>query len=117
MTAAKPKAEEPQEAASVDPAMQALLDKVAELTATVEELKAAPPPPAPTAPTILYGPTPPDVARKAVLARRSKKPKTYRALRDGTDLSQGYIKAGEVFSTCQPQGSWMELVEGDAAEG
>jgi hypothetical protein len=52
-----------------------------------------------------------DEASKAVLAARSPKPKTYRALMDGTDLAQGFIPAGTIFTTTQPQGSWMELIE------
>lgn len=52
-----------------------------------------------------------DEASKAVLAARSPKPKTYRALMNGTDLAQGFIPAGTIFTTTQPQGSWMELIE------
>jgi len=50
-------------------------------------------------------------ASEAVIAARSDKPKTYRALQAGTDLTQGYIPEGTVFTTTQPQGSWMEPVE------
>jgi hypothetical protein len=58
-------------------------------------------------------------ASKAVLAARSPTPKTYRALMDGTDVAQGFIPAGTIFTTTQPQGSWMELIEdgSDNAQG
>ena len=51
------------------------------------------------------------------LSRRSKEPKTYRALTAGTDYRQGFIPAGKVFTTDMPQGEWMEEVGGKEAEG
>lgn len=53
-------------------------------------------------------------ASAAVKAARSKTPKTYRALQNGTDLTQGFIPEGTVFTTTQPQGSWMEPVDAAA---
>lgn len=41
----------------------------------------------------------------------SKKAKTYRALEVGTDWKQGIIMQGEVFTTTQPKGTWMEEVK------
>ena len=56
-------------------------------------------------------------ARETILSRRSKEPKTYRALTAGTDYRQGFIPAGKVFTTDMPQGEWMEEVGGKEAEG
>ncbi len=39
-------------------------------------------------------------------------PKTYKALADGY-VDSIYIKAGEVFTTSAPKGSWMEEVKED----
>lgn len=57
------------------------------------------------------GPVPPKEAREAVLAAHSEEPKTYLALQNGIDHKQGFIKEGQKFTTTQPQGEWMELVE------
>jgi hypothetical protein len=82
--------------------------EIARLTAEVKALKAAQPA-APAARVVAA--LPPAEARKKVLAAFNKKPKTYRALQNGTDFVQGFIPEGAVFTTTQPQGSWMELVE------
>jgi hypothetical protein len=79
-------------------------EKIAALEAKIEALLAA------QAPKRVVAALPPEEAIAAVLAARGE-PKTYRALMDGTDIKQGVVKAGEVFTTTQPQGSWMELVE------
>jgi len=90
--------------AAQDAELAALKAQIETLTAMV----AAQPKPKPFA--VLNN----DEASKAVIAARSKEPKTYRALMDGTDLTQGFIPAGTIFTTTQPKGSWMEPV--DAAE-
>jgi uncharacterized coiled-coil protein SlyX len=53
----------------------------------------------------------PKEGRKTILAGHSKKPKTYRALENGTDFKQGFIARGTIFTTTQPQGEWMEEVK------
>lgn len=59
----------------------------------------------------ITGAVPPEKAREEVLAARSEEPKTYRALENGTDLKQGFVPKGAIFTTTQPKGSWMEPVE------
>ena len=86
-------------------ALKALVEQQGEMIAKLAAATAAPKPAA------NIGVIDNKEASKLVEAARSKKPKTYRALQDGTDLKQGFIRAGTVFSTTQPQGSWMELVE------
>jgi hypothetical protein len=84
--------------------IEALKAQIEELTKLVASQQPAP------APKRVVAAVPPEEARAAVLAARGE-PKTYLALMDGTDIKQGVVKAGEVFTTTQPQGSWMELVE------
>ena len=57
------------------------------------------------------GPRPLAQAKKEIEAAHSKEPKTYLALQNGVDFKQGFIPEGKKFTTTQPQGSWMELVE------
>lgn len=57
------------------------------------------------------GPRPKAQAKAEVEAAHSKKVKTYIAVQNGTDFKQGFIPVGTVFSTTQPQGSWMEAVD------
>lgn len=83
---------------------------VAELEAQIEELKKLVGPSGKRGFKI-NGPRPVDEARKAILATRTGKPKTYRATQAGTDYKQGFIPAGKVFTTDMPQGSWMEEVK------
>jgi hypothetical protein len=103
--------------AATDAAKAAAEPAVADQSAEIEALKAkiaALEAAKPAAPVTTLAAINNDAASAAVLAARGKEPKTYRALADGTDINQGIIKEGEVFSTTQPQGSWMELI--DAAE-
>lgn len=55
-------------------------------------------------------PRPPEQAKKEIEAEHGE-PKTYIARSAGTDHKQGFIAEGQRFTTTQPQGSWMELVE------
>lgn len=87
--------------------MAQMSEQMAAITAALAANGAAPA--AKTKPTL--GIINNDEASKAVLAARAKEPKTYRATQDGTDLTQGFIPAGTVFTTTQPKGSWMEPVE------
>lgn len=89
-------------------ALKAQVELMAEQKAAMTAAMSAPAAPArKAAPLVVDN----DEAAKAVLAARSDTPKTYRALQDGTDITQGFIPVGTVFSTTQPPGSWMEEVE------
>ena len=90
--------------------MAAMQEQMAGITAALAKSAKAPQTSAPVAAPAI-GAIPNEEASKAVLAARSKEAKTYRALQEGTDINQGVIPAGALFSTTQPQGSWMELVE------
>lgn len=105
---------QPAKAPNVNEKQNAEIEALKAEVATLKELltsqsipaRAAAPKPIPSA----------EQAREAVLKARSKKPRTYRALMDGVDIRQGIVKAGETFTTTQPQGSWMELVDADEAD-
>lgn len=60
------------------------------------------------------GPRDKAVGSKAVQEAHSEKLVTYRALENGIDHKQGFVPAGAIFSTTQPQGKWMEPVETEA---
>lgn len=105
------KAQKPNVNTKQDAEIEALKAEIAAL----KELLSTPPAPASAASKFKPMPTAED-AKKAVLAARSKRPRTYRALMDGVDIKQGIVKAGETFTTTQPQGSWMELVDADEAD-
>lgn len=58
-------------------------------------------------------PRPTKEAREQIEAARTGKMKTYRALEPGTDYRAGFIARNQKFTTDQPQGSWMEEVDGE----
>jgi hypothetical protein len=82
--------------------LKAQLDTLMKLVTVVAATKSGPP---------LSFPAQGAEAIKLIKAARTKERKTYRALEEGTDYEQGIVKAGELFTTNQPQGEWMELVE------
>lgn len=109
-------AEQDAEIAALTATSEALVEQMAAMQEQMTALLAAVATggAAPTAVATVAAPVKPlsgEEASKAVIAARSKEPKTYRALQDGTDLTQGIIKEGEGFTTTQPQGSWMQPVE------
>ena len=50
---------------------------------------------------------------RAAFAENSTEPRSYLALEDGTDINQGYITAGTIFTTTQPPGRWMQPVDAE----
>jgi hypothetical protein len=104
-------AEQDAELAALTATVKAQADAMAAMEERMNAMLAAQQQPAPSASKPAALTLNNDEAAKAVVAARSDKPKTYRALMDGTDITQGFIRAGTVFSTTQPQGSWMEEAE------
>jgi hypothetical protein len=90
--------------------------EIAQLKGQIEALmKLIPATTAPAAKFTVTGEVPADVTRAQVEEAKTE-PTTYIALEDGTDLKQGFIKAGTRFTTTQPPAEWMQPVDDDEAQ-